>query len=258
MNTNTPERATLREAIERCRDREAELAMCRGIAVNAAVILADAEVQAAQYANLDQEIAAHRATQIKAASRAGGGVTRDLPPELARRIADKAEANAEVERCHAAQVMLANEVADAEHGVLLSMRAVYEAADAVIRSEGNALARQLAHAEAEAAALRQQVHAYVALATDSPSGRHSASTYAVALVESQPKNATIKPTQEQRQAVSAYHAALTRDADAPPPPLPKLPPRDPEAERTDEQARLQVAMAQAQAWAETPRSLRVS
>lgn len=255
MNTNNPERVALRAAIEMYRAGDAELFQVREMAGRAAAIVVACQADAAKYADLDREIAAYRAAKIKAASSSIGALSLDLSPELAQRITAKAKALTEVEQLRATQVILDGEVADVKRGLELSTRAVHAAAAAVIRSEVDALARRLAVLETEAAALRQHIQAYTALRTDGlPSDMHQPSSFTLALVQSQPKNVSIRRTREQTEAWAAYHEALGSDAAALPPQPAMLPPHDPEADSAQASAALQAAIAQARAWAEAPRT----
>jgi hypothetical protein len=148
MLDTTDPRSLLRAAIaDRDAAAQAEIDAARAV-VRAAQILEEAKLFYSALAGVDDEIVAHRASEIRAwAAAAGGERPSDaLPPHLARKQELKVETEAKLSAARSAHEVLRNELVTASGQLQKQQVAVYRAAGVILSSGAPALIEDLRQA----------------------------------------------------------------------------------------------------------------
>src|ERR1700722_9933214 len=146
MLATTGPRELLRVAIaERDQAVIAEIEATKA-AVRAKQILDDAEAQLAALAGVDQEVAAHQGSEIKAWANGGERPAGALPAHLISKRSLKVEAEANVAAARSAHGVLQKELLEASGRLQSREVAVERAAGAVLSSEAEPIIEQLLQA----------------------------------------------------------------------------------------------------------------
>jgi hypothetical protein len=150
--------------------------------------LAAVENELSAYDDLDEQIAASRATRIAESLEAGGGVPDLDTPELHALIVKRGEAANRLNAFRQAMTRLEAGLADAERTLAARRSNVASAALAVVGHIVDTHARALRHTEEQAAALRKKLIGATALRPGAQTPLHPST---LALLRDDPPNAIL-------------------------------------------------------------------
>lgn len=222
MNTQpkTPQRIALGRAIEQWEIAKAEVENLRQADARATAMIEDQDSRAMRLAGVEAEVAAYRAQRIMENSPAVGCSA--LPGHLDNRLMERESATERAAQYRAARAVILMKIGVAEDRVAACAEALHHAIIAVLRSEGDALARELAAVEVRASALRQQLIALDCTKAMLPGmaqiGDMQVSTYTGQVLKNPPRLHDLKnPEPALMKAWRDYYLALSADAAAGPP-----------------------------------------
>lgn len=228
LGTNTEDgaaiaRRALRAAISAKDKAVAGLHSAEKAAERAKELLRDAEVQLAQFRDLDDLLVKHDAAAIKSWSLSNSTErpSFDLPPNLATRKIVREQAKERLAAAQAAHGVLDAELNAAKNALMEAERRVNVAAQEVMIEEAKPIARQLQEAREVAWHLADRLSGLAALWLPSIQGPPRAiaippNIIAVLMNDERPMGSNSTPRPEDREAEHwrGYHAALCTDADA--------------------------------------------
>jgi hypothetical protein len=221
LDTTNP-RSLLRAAIaERDAAAEAEARAARAV-VRAKHMLDDAELTLSTLAGVDEEIAAHRADEIRTWAADGGDRPSDvLPSHLASKKAFKIDVEAKLAAARSTHELLCKDLNAASGHLQHQEVAVYRAAGAVLSAEAPALIEDLLQARRHVWALEDKLKALETVRFGEVDGRRTLirmpyETFA-ALNETAPPTLALsvpKPYEVAKAAWERYLEDLTHDPDS--------------------------------------------
>lgn len=216
----TPQRIALGRAIEQWEIAKAEVENTVQAAELAATLAARADAKVKELADRDEAEAARRAARIK--HMATGKALPSFPDSRLDRIMEKDEAAEDAQEVRKAHARLLKDIKVAEDRVAACAEALHHAIVAVLCSEGDALARELAAVELRASALRQQLIALDCTKAMLPGmaqiGDMQVSTYTGQVLRNPPRLHDLKnPEPALMRAWRDYYLVLSADPAAGPP-----------------------------------------